>query len=612
MNAPEKLFNGDLTQIGNVDFEAPLAEAKSPCCDYYVTQYGKAAEQAKEKGDVNAAAIYHFLGAITSFYPRFDTPDQPFSPMIQMEGKRSPIPSDLLPDDILALRQLTKFVKDAALRSRLFDVLWELTKDHTACAEASASYVLAAEKLNTIDGWVHTTAHYHRGLYLAAKLGRTKDLFKRASESLQQAVRTAANDSEQFRCCQLMEILIRFGCGDPAEFAPIAADRAKKASDESDHRCSRHYWEVAADFYKFSKNPTGEKAARLAAAETHVSEYEQRIQGAGASAMAAAWFLQNGIEALRQAGASRERIDELRSRLTKLQADSLKEMKTVSTKIDISKPVEAAREHVQSPDFTEALFKFAFGQKLSKPKEIRESVLKLAKDFPMSHLFTTCVMDDKGRTTVKKEGLLNLKGEEFEQALEAEMFSHEAQMHWSIRVSGYIEPARLQIFNDHHPTFRDLVFVVRNNPFIPPGHEGIFLRGLHSGFHGDFLVASHLLVPQIENSLRHVLESHGVDVSNLMSDGTQPVKVLGAIFNMKETEKIFGESLCFELRGCLIQKTGFDFRNRVAHGFVSEAECYSVAAETIWWLALRICLTPVAQAIAEQKQNQSPSVSSTR
>jgi hypothetical protein len=393
--------------------------------------------------------------------------------------------------------------------------------------------------------------------------------------------------------------------------APIAADRAQKANKEGDYRCARHYWEVAANFYKWAKNPEAEKTARLVAAETHVSESEQRAQGAGASAMSAAWFLQNGIEALRQAGAPRERIDELRSRLTKHQADSLKEMKTVSTEIDISKPVEAAREHVKNSDFNEALFKFAFGQKLSKPKEVRESVLKLAKDYPMSHLFQTSVMDDKGRITVKKEGLLNLKGEEFEQALEAEMFSHEVQTHWSIRVSGYIEPARLQIFNDHHPTFRDLIFVILNNPFIPPGHEEIFLRGLHAGFHGDFLVASHLLVPQIENSLRHVLESHGVDVSNLMSDGTQPVKVLGAIFSMKETEEIFGEALCFELRGCLIEKTGFDFRNRIAHGFVSEAECYSVASETIWWLVLRICLTPIIQAITEKKRNSSPSVSDT-
>ena len=128
-------------------------------------------------------------------------------------GKRGFVPSDLLPDDILAVKELTKFTKDSELRSRLFDVLWILTKDHTACAEAAASYVRAAEKLDAEDGWTFGVRSYHRGLYLAAKLGRTKDLFKQADESLQQATRLAAKGSEQFQCCKYMELLISFGRG---------------------------------------------------------------------------------------------------------------------------------------------------------------------------------------------------------------------------------------------------------------------------------------------------------------------------------------------------------------------------------------------------------------
>ena len=168
---------------------------------------------------------------------------------------------------------------------------------------------------------------------------------------------------------------------------------------------------------------------------------------------------------------------------------------------------------------------------------------------------------------------------------------------------------RYQILNDHRPTFEDLRFIVDKNPFIPPGHEGIFLRGLHAGFHGDFVVATHLLTPQIENSLRYVLESHDVDISNLMSDGTQPVKVLGAIFGLAETSQIFTDELCFELRGCLIEKTGYDFRNRIAHGFVDEGECYSHAGVTMWWLVLRICLTPTFQTITEQQNRETPNQS---
>jgi hypothetical protein len=126
---------------------------------------------------------------------------------------------------------------------------------------------------------------------------------------------------------------------------------------------------------------------------------------------------------------------------------------------------------------------------------------------------------------------------------------------------------------------------------VPTGHEEIFARGLAAGFQADFLVASHLLVPQVENSLRFVLEANGVNVANLLSDMTQPVKLLGQLLGMGETSDIFGEDAVFELRGCLIEKHGFDLRNRVAHGFVTAHECNNGSGPVLaWWLILRLCV----------------------
>ena len=75
---------------------------------------------------------------------------------------------------------------------------------------------------------------------------------------------------------------------------------------------------------------------------------------------------------------------------------------------------------------------------------------------------------------------------------------------------GLIVPALEQINLDHHISPNDLVEIVTNSPFIPPDRQNIFLRGLYHGFILDFMVASSLLVPQIENSLRYVLQQHGV------------------------------------------------------------------------------------------------------
>jgi hypothetical protein len=559
--------------------------------------YGNAVQDAEAEGATGRADVYRFLQAVNSFFPAFDTPAQPFAPLMRDGAKRTVLPCDLTASDLAAVRELSKATRDAALAARLHDILWETTKDYKACQEAAASYIAAAETLNVSQKWPYAATAYQRGLYLAAKLGRQKDLFKKGITSLQRAARDAGKNvgskADKFQCCKFLELLIAFGGVDGTEFAEIAAKLAEKAANENDPYGCRHYREVEADLWNLAGNAQSEKTARLGAAETYVLEAEDRAKGPGASNLAASSILIKGIEALRRAGATAERISLLRKRLTDLQTDPSEEMQTFSTPaVDILKAVEVAREQVKAVSFDEAILRFAMSHPLSDPKDVKEAVLKAAQDYPMLHLFGTRILDAKGRTTAKKGPLINLQGQEFEAELEAEMFSRVAQFAWPLRVNAYIEPARAQIFNDHHPGFQNLVFLVHNHPFVPPGHEGIFLRGIHAGFHGDFLIASHLLAPQIENSLRYVLESHGVDVSNIMSDGTQPVKVLGALFGMPETKLILGECACFELRGCLIEKTGYDFRNRVAHGFVTEGDCYSVGAITLWWLVIRILVTP--------------------
>jgi hypothetical protein len=186
MTARKNVFKDDRMLIANVDVDGPLASPKTPCCDYYSTVYATAAQQALACGEANNGAVYAFLHALVSFHPSFDTPPQPFVPWVQMEGKRRLIPSDRTADDIDALRALSRVSSDPTLRSRLLDILWEQTKDHTACAEAAAGYIEAAEKLNSPDNLIFSVSCYQRALYLASKLRRKKELFKRANARQQQ------------------------------------------------------------------------------------------------------------------------------------------------------------------------------------------------------------------------------------------------------------------------------------------------------------------------------------------------------------------------------------------------------------------------------------------
>ncbi len=393
------------------------------------------------------------------------------------------------------------------------------------------------------------------------------------------------------------------GAGNPNELAEIAQAHAKRAETQNDPHRTRSYHEHEAEFWKDAKEREKAAAARLSAAMTYELEADKCLKRSAPSLLAASHFLAQGIEALRRAHADPAIVARLKKKLGEYQRESLKEMKPLALDPHIkAKAEEAVQEAakqivklVEHSDFKEALKRLAFAPPLTSAANLRQEVLKLAKDHPVSHIFEASLLDHAGRVKERVGGLLET-GPTQDENVEARMFQHAAQFVWNFRAGAYIEPARRQIWLQHLPRQHDLDFLVYNNPFVPPGHEGIFIRGLYYGLAGDMLLAAHLLAPQVENSIRYLLEQNDVDVSNLDSNLTQAVKTLGPLLSMPETKKIFGEDWCLELRGLLIEKTGYSFRHQVSHGFVSEGACYGPEGLNLWWIVLRLCYTPIVLA----------------
>jgi len=584
------VFAGDLHATASLDLEAPIKDAAQPRISEYAELYHQAAQAAEAAANASTVAAFKFLGLLCTVGETFDVTVRPFSPMFESSEGRSFFPGDLSGRDLEAVAVFARRVSNPLLRARLFDIVWVRRRDPAACAEATKGYIARAKVEDTREDWQIAIPAYQRAVQLAGALGRAKPLFFEASEALSAAARTRIAGIPDARNLRLMRLMLRNGIGDPAQFSVLAADFAEASQRAGILESAQAYREIEAEWHKLAGETAKEKIARLAAGELMVEFAERRLGLGSGGAMSASSMLVDAIEALRRAGADRARIEQLRARLNELQQASLAEMGTYSHGFDITDQVKAAEVHVASRPFEEALLRFVFGVPTVVPAELKKEVIAAAQQNPLSSLIDANIVDEKGRTVVREEGFWGKKGEQLEAAIEAKMFSHAAKFIWRSRVSSFINPARIQIQTDHHPSFEQILSVVRNNPFVPPDHEEIFLRGLHAGFHGDFIVAVHLLVPQVENSLRYVLEERGVDVSNLQSDKTQPVKILGALLSMEHSKRVLGASLLFEVRGHLIEKTGFDFRNQVAHGFVDEGDCYSAPALAVWWLVLRLCL----------------------
>jgi hypothetical protein len=606
MSDPVKnCLTASISDLEGVDIDSHLAGAKKLTCTEFRLVIYQTAEAFKEQSQPGPERVFRSLAVLLSFMENFGDRAEPYRPRLIDGNQRSTVPGDLTSDDLDLVEALITKTKSPALLARLGDVLY-LHKRRTDLWPATVdAYVTAAT--DCLAGEPYDSGPlFLRALQLAHRLGRKKPTWEQAEEKVVSTIRDTVSNAEHFVAVRLIGVIFNMGAGKPEEWATIAETEAKRAEAEGKPLWARRYWHQAAGFWHKVRNAENEKTARLNAAESYVQEAEDATHLQPANHIWAARLLTQAVEALRQAGADSARVAEVKKALRDCQHKAVAQSH-VPPPVDEKSPLddlwamldeqvavisEKAEELVSNQPLEQALRRLALGWRIVDVGQIREEVIQSAKDHPLNHLFGSDYADASGRIYHQEKSLMGLSGEEFEVALLSEMYKHAKQNRWATRAAGFIEPARRQLWHDHTPLLHDLECIVTDNPFVPANQQYGLLRGIHAGLSGDWIVAAHLITPRIESCIRHLLELNGVDTANLYSDLTQPVKLLGSLFDLPETKRILTPNYHFELRGHLIEKTGFDLRNRLAHGIATDAECYeSPAAIGVWWLFLRICIS---------------------
>ena len=286
------------------------------------------------------------------------------------------------------------------------------------------------------------------------------------------------------------------------------------------------------------------------------------------------------------------RRKELHRLLIDYQKESVENLQPLSFSFDISNFVEEATNLVKGKTFHEALVALALCRSSPKTKSLRKRIEDYVRQSGLSFWLPANLIDDDGKTKGKRPGM----GEDYdsEATIRAEMF-REAQREQGLFAEAVVRPAMIQIDAEHHFREADFLPIVVDNPFVPLGREMIFARGLYAGLTGDMLVSSHVLLPQVENSVRYILEQHGYIVSGLDKNQIQDEYPLSKMLyeHKSELQEILGEDLLFDLQGLLIERFGSNLRNLVAHGLLDGYEFTSRQMLYLWWLTLRLCCLPI-------------------
>lgn len=575
--------------------------AEIPTYSHLQTKFGQKAADLEKAGEITESAVYRFLGQISFIHLQPDNKDQPLRAGWISATGRSAAVEDFDEQARDTIEQLVSMTTVPILRARFADMIWLLRKNYKLAEEAATSYLTAFKAADDAGHWAYEFDCLKRGMALARMLGAKKQLFLDYVDFIERRLAALETTGTDSLGAGLLDLLFEHRVGEPSVAARIAEALGDRMEAAGNSLLAQTYCDLASRFHRANGDVPNAQRVGVKKAESLIAQAESCIGKEAQGYFSASHHLAIAVECLRQSGGDDARVNSLHKRLTEWQAKAVTEMKSASHEIDVSAIIKAAEERVRGKALPQAIFSMALGHPVVNPEELRKRVLGLMKDYPLSHMFGTSMMAADGRVTAYKPGALTEDEKTREIAIEAEMFHQASRIDWDLRARSFIDVCRQEIFREHQPTLVDLQFLVLHNPFIPPGHEMIFLKGILAGFRGDFDIAAHFLVPQIEEAIRHVLQSAGHVTSKLDSKLIQEQRSIGILLGLPETAEILRADHVFELRGILCEKFGYDLRNRLAHGFLSYNECWGADVLNLWWLVIRLLSFPAARKAKEEE-----------
>jgi len=577
-----------------VGWPSLIAGCSQKECGVYQDVLRDKAKEFEQVGQTEAASIARVLQWLTALEMRLDNPRQPFRGLCPMPGFQFPNPEDFGESLLSIFAEMAREAHDPEFKARLADVCWSTQKkrDFTLVALAIEAYIASAEnlcravadekKIDRCRRWDAATVRLKRALRLATMTKHT--LLDKVKAAFEDVFKNSLAEAPLLELGSLLTSYQNDFEGDVPWLIRIASQCATRAETEKQWNHLRHFQRLMANWQK--KSDLNEQAVTTEEqrAESYLCDANDNPTSHGK-----AHWVAKAIKAYRETSPKSPRIEALKKLMDDYQRQGMTEMQTSTYSLGAGiDPLLAAKQLAGQP-FAEALRRLAMIHPPLKEEDIRQAVLNRCKD-PWLAMAGQDLIDWDGRIIAKRGSVMSDDPQVREHAVRAEMFRTALDFQKAV-VGGFTEPARLQLLSEHNPTFQAFYDLLVDSPFIPPGREYFFLRGLYEGLNGDFLLAAHLLIPQLEHALRFHLEQQGVDVTTL-NEGLQELMDINKLFGWRREKllEILGADQVFELEGLLIRRYGANLRNSFAHGLFWPEQFNDTSVLYLWWVTLRLCL----------------------
>lgn len=298
-------------------------------------------------------------------------------------------------------------------------------------------------------------------------------------------------------------------------------------------------------------------------------------------------YLKDAINILKTISGTEIERKQLLQEIDLLQKRAVSNMPVIQASEDNRETVEEIMSHLESLDEKEeVLCYFALFIPLPMKNVLTQSIEKTIGG--ISDLFPIGILGKDGKSIAKsrpiKKGDNGTDEGAFQDKLE---YRASEQMNFSsqILVGNTLNYIRSK-FTIEESDIRD---IVEESIIVPKDRKESYIKGIFSGFSGDFMTALYILVPQVENSIRELAKQCGEPVYNLNESGIEELKTMHAILELDGVKEKLDDDFLLALKTIFCSKFGFNMRNNIAHGIFSDKQFNSYEALYTWWFILKMC-----------------------
>ena len=580
-----------------IDFEEPIVDCKDADCSSISSLYRNAAKQAEEQQDYVRLNVYSTLSAICEFHFKSRDVAEPYSAMmVWADGRKTAIPEDFKGEILEALTDIAPKIRNLALKARVSDMIWVVDKSkHQLGTLAVETYFLLLQGIQAgelfFDGCEdgifsnRVLALLRRALTMCRVLKNPAELFRPLADMVIELRTEAISTKNTKRAYRLSQLDLDFTISEPAE---VAQSFEAVINGEEDLHKRSEFWDLSARGYHMAKLEEDKWRCKVEAAEALIAYSDTQK-----NAMSKSHWLSDGLAAYQSIPNQGARRKELRKKLIDSQRDVQEEMSPFGEKVDISKLVEGTERQLHEASLFKKLGILACISNSPDPEEQKKQAIESIREFPLSSLFGSTYHDSEGK--VVHRGL----GADMRTADERSIDDRIAEQERTRRqlvVSSAIIPVLRNLQTEHYIGEMEIYFLCANSPFVPEDRRIAFMQGVLFFLRGDQIPALNILVPQVENSIRHILKQNGFDptsfdpVTQMQED--RPITSLYTDMR-SEIVQCLGEDITLEIENVFIKKNGPNLRNLVAHGLLSDDAVFGPDAVYACWMIYRLCCLPL-------------------